>query len=107
MVPDAGRRTLRRELQQLAEDHRSVTDIATIDLFADGGLVVEGPDEVPVTHRAAVVHQPQPEPARSAHVEHVVPAVAHGSTGQAPQSVGQVVQVSVVLHVPSPQRHCT
>ena len=57
MVPGGGRRVLRRELRELADARSRIADVATVDLAATGGLVVEGADETTAAMARSVVLQ--------------------------------------------------
>jgi S-DNA-T family DNA segregation ATPase FtsK/SpoIIIE len=58
VVPDQGRRALRAELRRLAELRAVVhDDVATLDLSAHGGLVIDAPGERAVAIARAVVLQ--------------------------------------------------
>ena len=57
VVPGGGRRVLRRELRELADARSRIADVATVDLAATGGLVVEGADETTAAMARSVVLQ--------------------------------------------------
>jgi S-DNA-T family DNA segregation ATPase FtsK/SpoIIIE len=57
VVPDSGRRELRKELESVAAAVRHLDDVVSVDLAASGGLAIVGAGEAPAACARAIVAQ--------------------------------------------------